>query len=439
MVRSRVHPLPAHTVFALLALLVCLAALLIATPARAGWVEYDAGTPFTLNAVCFTDASSGWAVGYNGGIFVTADGGKTWSPQTSGTTSPLNDVTFRSGIGWAFGGEFAATWILTTTNGGGTWTPQAHNPPAVFTSGDFTDSQHGWAVTTAGWAYRTSDGGTHWTGAATPAEDDWASLNDIDMIDATHGCIVGDYGYVLTTDDAGASWDVAASGVTTNLYDADFASGVGWAVGEAGTILKTTDGGLHWSPQTSGTAETLDGVSCVDAQKAWAVALDGGVLATTNGGSDVGGAGLGHDGAAPRRGLRRRRARLGRRRQWDRARLLGPQAVAEQALPRRRPAREQGDTHRQGLRRQARDELRQVREQEGDEVRVVVGDQGGLQGPVLGAQGQAQGDPDHGFRQEQRQDVPGEVKERGRAEALDGDGEERVVAAVGLEPTTRGL
>jgi len=283
--RSHARSLPAHVAFALLALLVTLTALLTATPARAGWVEYDAGTPFTLNAVCFTDASSGWAVGYNGGIFVTADGGKTWAPQTSGNTDPLHDVTFRSGIGWAFGGGVPNTWILTTANGGGTWSPQPHNPPAVFTAGDFTDSQHGWAVTTVGWAYRTSNGGTQWTGAATPAESDWATLYDIDMIDATHGCTVGDYGYVLTTDDAGASWDVAASGVTTNLYDADFASGVGWAVGESGTILKTTDGGLHWSPQTSGTSETLDGVSCVDAQRAWAVALDGGVLATTNGGT----------------------------------------------------------------------------------------------------------------------------------------------------------
>ena len=285
MVRSRVRPLPARVALALLALLVCLAALLIATPARAGWVEHDAGTPFMLNAVCFTNASSGWAVGFNGGIFVTTDGGRTWTPQTSGTTSPLNDVTFRSGVGWAFGGEFAATWILTTTNGGGTWSPQAHTPPAVFTAGDFTDPQHGWAVTTAGWAYRTSDGGTHWTGAATPAEDDWASLNDIDMIDSTHGCTVGDFGYILTTDDAGSSWDVVASGVTTSLYDADFASGVGWAVGEGGTILKTIDGGLHWTKQTSGTSDTLDGVSCVDAQRAWVVTSGGGVRATTNGGA----------------------------------------------------------------------------------------------------------------------------------------------------------
>jgi photosystem II stability/assembly factor-like uncharacterized protein len=283
--RSRVRPLPAHIALALLTLLVGLACLLTAAPARAGWVAHDAGTPFTLNAVCFTDASSGWAVGFNGGIFVTSDGGKIWSPQASGNTSPLNDVTFRSGIGWVFGGEFAATWILTTTNGGGTWTPQAHTPPAVFTAGDFTDSQHGWAVTTVGWAYRTTDGGTHWTGAATPAESEWASLNDIDMIGPSHGCTVGERGYVLTTDDAGESWDVAPSGVTVSLLDADFAEGVGWAVGEAGTILKTTDGGLHWSPQTSGTSETLDGVSCVDAQRAWAVALDGGILATTNGGT----------------------------------------------------------------------------------------------------------------------------------------------------------
>ena len=168
-------------------------------------------------------------------------------------TSPLNDVTFRSGVGWAFGGQVR-----------GHLDPHHHqrrrhlvaagaHPAGGLHRRRLHRSPHGRAVTTAGWAYRTSDGGTHWTGAATPAEDDWASLNDIDMIDSTHGCTVGDFGYILTTDDAGASWDLAASGVTTSLYDADFASGVGWAVGESGTILKTIDGGLHWSPQTSGT------------------------------------------------------------------------------------------------------------------------------------------------------------------------------------------
>ena len=33
----------------------------------------------------FTDADTGWVVGWKGIIFHTKDGGKTWKPQKSGT------------------------------------------------------------------------------------------------------------------------------------------------------------------------------------------------------------------------------------------------------------------------------------------------------------------------------------------------------------------
>ena len=73
----------------------------------------------SLNSVYFSDAQRGWAVGGNGTIVVTTDGGATWSAQTSGTSDGLNSVYFSDAQrGWAVG---STGTIVATTDGGATW------------------------------------------------------------------------------------------------------------------------------------------------------------------------------------------------------------------------------------------------------------------------------------------------------------------------------
>jgi photosystem II stability/assembly factor-like uncharacterized protein len=72
-----------------------------------------------LNAVCFVGPERGWAVGAGGVIISTADGGRTWRPQSSGVGDDLFDVKFfDAGEGWAVGSGGAT---LHTTDGGRTW------------------------------------------------------------------------------------------------------------------------------------------------------------------------------------------------------------------------------------------------------------------------------------------------------------------------------
>ena len=47
-----------------------------------------------LSSVCFVDENIGTAVGEDGTILRTSDGGSTWNSQLSGTTTFLNDVFF---------------------------------------------------------------------------------------------------------------------------------------------------------------------------------------------------------------------------------------------------------------------------------------------------------------------------------------------------------
>lgn len=80
-------------------------------------VQYDTlASSFLLNDITFTDLNNGWAVGRNGNIIHTSDGGQNWEYQESGTTAELNSVCFvDENHGWICGDSAI---ILHTDNGG---------------------------------------------------------------------------------------------------------------------------------------------------------------------------------------------------------------------------------------------------------------------------------------------------------------------------------
>jgi photosystem II stability/assembly factor-like uncharacterized protein len=83
------------------------------------WYAQVSNTTNYLYGVSFINQDSGWAVGDNGTILRTIDGGGTWVAENSGTTKRFNDVDFLNGnLGWAVGND---TFIVRTTNGGNTW------------------------------------------------------------------------------------------------------------------------------------------------------------------------------------------------------------------------------------------------------------------------------------------------------------------------------
>ena len=96
------------------------------------------------NAVFFADARRGWAVGTGGLVLATADGGRTWRAQESGTESDLHDVKFLDGReGWAVGSEGA---LLHTTDGGATWRAERPVTPHTLERLFFAGRARGWAV-----------------------------------------------------------------------------------------------------------------------------------------------------------------------------------------------------------------------------------------------------------------------------------------------------
>ena len=78
------------------------------------WRQQTSTVTANLQDVFFTSPTTGWAVGENGVIVRTRDGGTTWDDVPSHTTHSLEKVTFNGGRGWAIG--FGGT-LLQYTDG----------------------------------------------------------------------------------------------------------------------------------------------------------------------------------------------------------------------------------------------------------------------------------------------------------------------------------
>ncbi len=100
-------------------------------------------SPSKLNAVYFADKKLGWAVGSNGSIYQTVNGGRVWRPQRSNTREKLNGVVFlNSSEGWVIGDNGV---ILHTRTAGNIWRRIASNSTHKLESIFFYRGR-GWAV-----------------------------------------------------------------------------------------------------------------------------------------------------------------------------------------------------------------------------------------------------------------------------------------------------
>jgi photosystem II stability/assembly factor-like uncharacterized protein len=326
---KNVHWLPVAILFAFLF------GTLAPAAAQTGWQQQNSGVTDDLNGIDFPQGDTGTAVGHNGTILRTTDGGATWVPQSAGLPELLFDVSFPEGNhGTAVG---SSGTILHTRDGGAkwnvvqtgwmltyyglhmnspssamavgqntifapfvTWTADGWNSMSsatfyimkgsVANEGRLTDVRMlggGIAFATArvwtgeGAIARTLDGGPTWETIYYGPE----ALFAIDFPSPDVGFAVGAGGTILRTLDGGTVWAPLSSGVSGDLYAVSFPSTlIGIAAGSGGTVLRTTDGGETWVPQDSGVKDSLNAVAFPDPNTGY-IAGDGGlILGTPDGG-----------------------------------------------------------------------------------------------------------------------------------------------------------
>ncbi len=192
-----------------------------------------------LYAISFMNDSIGCAVGFDGFITASSNGGSTWGIEPSVTSHNLYGVFVASRARtWAVGDSGT---IITTSNGFNSWSSQTSPVNAALRSVSFSDTLDGYILGDNGIILKTTDGGKNWTLDQSPS----SSLNAMKFVSASSGWVGGDGGKMFNTTNGGTSWSSQNSGISANILSLDFLNNYnGIAIGEGGIVLITRNGGL---------------------------------------------------------------------------------------------------------------------------------------------------------------------------------------------------
>ena len=296
-----------------------------------------------LHAVQFVDDREGWAVGDEGAVWHSIDGGKNWERQPTGVRASLRSLHFITPfVGWIAGreelplGAGSAGVLLYTRDGGERWHRMTLNAMPGLNHVCFVDGKTGYAVGDGNdqfpsGAFVTRDGGKNWDpvpgrrcpswrAAAFTGPDsgalvgDWSRLANLlkDGITSTNaenlggrnirsvflgkekgqrGVAVGQGALILLTDNGGLNWAAAELLLPPEAilsWDLHAVHGAGrhlWAAGRPGSsVLHSRDGGKNWEMQTTGQPLPINGLFFRDERTGWAVGELGTILGTTDGG-----------------------------------------------------------------------------------------------------------------------------------------------------------
>jgi PKD repeat protein len=211
------------------------------------------------------------AAGQTGGIWVTTNGGSTWTRQNtasfSNAASFTNAVYFwneQEGVcmGDPINNEFE---IYRTTNGGTNWTlvsgANIPNPQANefgYTRQMEVVGDNVWFTTSKGRIYHSTNRGQNWSVYTSPVADFGGAVTtgvsaNLSFSSSTTGLIINQAGNIWKSTNSGSTWAaVTPSGpVYTNglcfIEGTNTAFTTGAATGASGSSY-STDGGITWNP-----------------------------------------------------------------------------------------------------------------------------------------------------------------------------------------------
>lgn len=223
--------------------------------------EYDAASksfreleyrlePGEFEKTEFTDiqfiGEIGWAVGRNGVLLYTDDGGASWQLEKWGSFGfrDIHMLSVKKGFIAADNG-----YLFRTDDGGETWQAiEFENFSSNLNSVTFHNNT-GVVTTDRGGVIITYDAGKTWRLgylAEARKKNRWVNINRAFLLNDYNIWIVGDEGLILNSTDGGRSWDNHRFMERSYLAVHFISDTAGFIGGEKGTILVTDDGGEKW-------------------------------------------------------------------------------------------------------------------------------------------------------------------------------------------------
>lgn len=233
----------------------------------ANFIDQIPGNKSSLQKVDFIDDQFGFAVGSNGLVLRTTNGGTIWEELDVIPENPFiqdvdvydtNNIWLTSNVG-----------IYRSTDGGQSWTFLLDNNSIRISHAiDENTLIH---ILYSGVIYRSTDGGENWTEITAEFI---SGARDIEFVDGSTGWISGRDGKLLKTTDAGLTWELQQANTGLNFGGLDFVdANIGWVIPDVYTdsIWHTSDGGATWVPQYLGSNSFWNSVAFRDANTGWAV------------------------------------------------------------------------------------------------------------------------------------------------------------------------
>lgn len=244
------------------------------------WRQARVPVSSDLVAVSFATRHKGWAVGHDGVVLHSADGGATWTRQLDGhAVGELMLAYYAAQAATAGGGEEAAKWVAEAER----FAAQgAENP---FLDVWFADETTGFVVGAFNLILRTTDGGKSWE----PWLDRTENPEGLHLyaIRPAGGevYVTGEQGLVLRLDVAAGRFVMVPTPYKGSYFGLTGGGNAVIVFGLRGNAFRSTDRGANWERIDTGLQDGLTAGVVVGEQTVILASQSGRVLVSTDGGA----------------------------------------------------------------------------------------------------------------------------------------------------------
>ena len=212
--------------------------ILISDDEAVSWHQASVPVSSDLVAVTFKSAKQGWAVGHDGQVLHTEDGGKTWATQLNGRQAAKLMVDY-----YARKASDSPSFKAASDEAQRFEADQGGRP---FLDVWFDDTRSGWVIGSFNLIFHTEDGGKTWVPWFDRVDNaDALNLHQMRRIDGTL-YVVGEQGLMLKFDETRQRFVTVATPSKASLFGVAKMGNALIAYGLIGNAYRSTDGGSTW-------------------------------------------------------------------------------------------------------------------------------------------------------------------------------------------------